>query len=898
MKRLPLYKSRHQPLETSERLQLTSSCERCDRRNGTRTVCQQSDAVRRGGQLTGGVLVVGSAPTKDEDDAARPFSSRPHGSLRRMIEEMTELPVIYTNALRCWKPAAKKATRNEVDACRPYLSETWALAQPSRILCLGKEAFMSVLGTDTPPDYCRRGYSYLSDGTPVFLLPVASTQVSNRFLLSRYRRDLEWALTAYPDPAPYGMEVQIVEDDSDDAIAAADLRSGRFFTFDTETAGIIGSDFFEVLCLAAVPSHGRSVYVWPSEALKSSPALRSALADPALTKVGHNLKYDLKAASHGLDLVHRTTGELLVRGVETDTLLWRKTLDSDVRGDLKYSAELVGMGGHKRENDAAVDAAVVQITEARANPRQRPLHYFRSSVLDNAVKYPLADPEAFAFGLVPRDILHVYCALDTVATARLRDLLEPEIEREPAFELVTEAFIKPSTAALAQVESWGMCVDEATVRANSTLLHRELAATDDKIRKLGCDVANLNSDAQMSEYLYGKLQLPVPGLTKGGAPSVKALHLKKIADKHPIIPLIIERNSISTLIKNFADGLLPHIHNGRVRTSINQDGTRSGRFSSSNPNLQNIPSRGKWAKVVKNSFNAPPGHAIIQLDYSQLELRIAAMRTGDPKMIEIYKSGVDFHRRTAELIAMPMWSIDPSEVDDKHRRSAKDFNFGVWYGQGDGTIAENLKISRTEAGKLRHEVMGQFEVAGRWIEECKERTRRTGVTWTWWGGKPARCRRLYNIASTDDYLASKASNGSFNSDIQGTAAQYMERTIQAVVQWILADGIPARVTNTVHDSILLEVPFAWVVEVIETVKGIMESWPSGEVPLVADADVGLSWGSLVSYPKLRTAGKAVATGMGVDEVAHLLELVDKDGSPLREEAREVIDLAERIGLAS
>lgn len=908
MKHLPLYPDRRQPLDTSQSLDQDAKCQRCPRRQDARTVCMPAD-VRSDHDaskpLTGGILVVGSSPTKTEDNAARPFSSNANRRLRVIIEELYEGPVVYKNALGCWKQGknkkAAKTLQKEVDACRPFLKSVADEAKPERILCFGKDAFWSVTGSETPPQHARRGYSHLEDGTPVFLLPAAASQFAIRFLAKRFREDIEWALTADPEPAPYDMLVEVIETPEEAEQAAQVLRQGKFWSYDTETAGIIGSDYFDVICLAAVPYAADRVFVWGEAALKDDATvepLRALLKDKSAPMVGHNLKYDLKAASHGIAGMLDYRGGLLARGVFGDTLLWTKMLDTEVLGRLEYQADRVGMGGHKQENAAAVERAVTWIREERARPNQPMLPGLLDKPMEAALRYPNAAEKAFAYGLVNRDILYRYCALDTVATARLALLMQSQIysPQHPNNALVNDTFIRPSTGALAQLESWGMSADADAARLAGVRLKQERDEAEKQIRALGCEI-NIGSNEQLSQYLFTELKLPVLGYTDTGAPSVKADYLKPLKDEHPIIEPLLAYAKTDKLISTYADGLVPHIIDGRIHTSINQDGTRAGRWSSSNPNLQNIPSGGVYAKMIKNIFNAPPGYVVIQLDYSQLELRIAAMLTGDPKMIQIYKDGLDFHQRTAELIAEPMWGIDPSQVTKDHRRSAKTFNFGVWYGQGDGTIANNLGVSRQVAKQLRFEVLGQFEKAGPWIDERKRFTMKHGVTYTYWDGQVARVRQLPNIASSDDYLVSKASNGSFNTAVQGTAAQYMERTIGAVIDWILSEHIPARVTNTVHDSIIIECPADWAEEVITVVKGIMEGWPSGEVPLIADAEVGPSWGALMDFDLLRKTMHTTRSGFLTDqEICRVLGFEDKDGKPDLDMYRTHLALAERLRL--
>jgi len=816
------------------------------------------------GPVQGGALIVGDWPTVGEEGAGVVFSSEVNSQLRAFIEYNYQGTVVYASAVGC-SARGEAPSDKEIAACRPYLKAIIDEAKPERIICLGKVAYRSVLGTKTPAKDSRRGYNHLEDGTPVFMFPTARSQYVNVFHRRCFLGDMVWALQASPEPAPFDMQVEIIETADDAKLACDELRKGGRFSYDTETSGLIGSDFFRVLCLAAATADAGRVFLWDWQALLSvREDLVELMRDDTVKKTGHNLKYDLKAAAHGIAGLIDDFGRLLVKGVDTDTLLLTKMLDSEVLCRLEYQAERVGMGGHKEENKAALDMAVASIRAARAKPRQRIFPGLFEPAMEAALRHPLVDEKSFAFGLIPPTILHRYCALDTVATARLRNLMHPDIERADHHRLVNSTFVRPSTGALAQIESWGMSASPDAARLAGLHLRTERDKAMTKIRALGCDI-NIASPAQLSEYLFGRLGLPVYGRTPTGGASTKAEFLKPLAEKHPVVEPLLLHSKLDKLIGTYADGLIPHIRNGRIYTNINQDGTRSGRWSSSSPNLQNIPSGGPWAKYIKSIFTAPPGHLLIQLDYSQLELRVAAMLTGDPKMIQIYKDGQDFHRRTAELIAPAMWKIDASQVTKDHRRSAKAFNFGVWYGQGDGTIAKNLAVSRKIAAQLRHEVLGQFTEAGPWIDGRKTYAQMHGITWTYWDGQHARVRQLPDIVSYDDKLKSTAMNGSFNTAVQGTAALFMERTIGEVVRWILSSGLPVRVTNTVHDSIILEVPFRLVNLVIDVVTDIMESWPSGPVPLVADAEIGSTWASLRDYALIKKVANFTARNMFTDE---------------------------------
>ena len=475
--------------------------------------------------------------------------------------------------------------------------------KPERILCFGKEAFWSVLGVESPPQHARRGYGHLADGTPVFMLAKPGLQLRNRFLSTRFKKDVEWALSADPDPAPFGMMVEVIETAAEAEAAADVLRAGAFWTYDTETAGLIGSEYFGVVCLAAVPESADRVFVW-DEASLQDPRLNAPLVellkDPDAPKVGSQPEVRTSRPRRTVSPACFAGGTSWSTAFSGTRCYGTKMLDTEVLGRLEYQANLVGMGGHKSENKRALIAARTSINVARGRPDQRILPGLLEPAMEAALRHPGADEDAFAYGLIERTILHRYCALDTVATARLALLLRPLIEGEAHHKLVNDVFIRPSTAALAQIESWGMSASADVASLAGTRLKIERDQAEHDIRTAGCTVENLGSTDQLAAYLFDELKLPVLGHTDGGAPSTKAEYLKPLKDKHPVIEPLLRRAKVDKLINTYADGLLPHIlegggrlaiPGGRIYTNINQDGTRSGRWSSSNPNLQKHPER-------------------------------------------------------------------------------------------------------------------------------------------------------------------------------------------------------------------------------------------------------------------------------------------------------------------
>lgn len=585
MKHLPLYPDTRAVIEKTEPLaDCDSNCKRCKLHEGTRTVCMGADGQRPGPQgFEGAVLVLGDFPSEAEDASARPVSHGPNATARTIIEKLYDGPVVYANAVRC-APKSRTVSPSTVAKCSGYTLGLIQELKPARIVCLGRRAYQAVLGSDYDSVLLgRRGYGYLSDGTPVYMLHPARRVTANKFLLRAWKNDLEWALTGEPPERPPWEGVIKQIETAEDAEAAAVELALCGFTYDTETGGLMGDDYFQVVCLTATPHNDLNIsYLWGEEALMDSALtdpLRKVLADSDVEKVGHNLKFDFEAVGYGLDL-RDDAGVLQVKGVGGDTMLWARMLDTESKGALEYADHHVGMGGHKKENEQALNAAVELVKRARAEPRQRRLPGTTHPALKAALRHPAVNPKAFAYALVPRDVLYRYCALDTVATARLYAMNKPRVEAKPHWTLVTEECQLGPTQAVAQIEAWGMSADRGTAELFGHMLTPKRDAALSKIRALGC-TADLGSPAQMAGYLYGDLSLPVQEVSeKTGQPKVNAASLEKLRDHHEIIPLILEHAKLQKLISTYVDGLIPHIRpDGRIRSSLNIAGARSGRMS-------------------------------------------------------------------------------------------------------------------------------------------------------------------------------------------------------------------------------------------------------------------------------------------------------------------------------
>lgn len=917
MKAYPLYTDTRAPVESALALDVKTPVSHCETCKIPHARMMPADLVIEHCEVkdpTGGILVIGDMPTDSEFRAFRPFSMGPKATLRQKIEENTDLPVVYDNAIKC--PAILRRGKRvppkdkQMEQNRGYLTALIEELKPSRILCFGKEAYWSVLGSSTPPASCRRGHGFLSDHTPVFMLPPARDFTNNRFLLKRAIDDIQWALAENPPLPPWKGQAKVVETVEDALQAITEMRLAPWTTIDTETSGQQHEpEFFLITCLAAVPAGRNDAWVWDSAAL-TNPAvvqpLKDYLCDGKHLKAGHNYKYDVEMMAFYLKLIDEETGEILIKGVYGDSQLWAKQLDTESLCRLEYAADIIGMGGHKAENKQALVGARTKIKEARERAAnsdyyQNPLPGMFSPIVQAAVDRPELDEDAFAYGLVPYTTMIRYCALDTVASDRLIGHLGPKIRADPNTRFVWETFLAPATDALAQIETWGMPCSRRKLKSFIKLMKGKVAQYLKELRNLGCDI-DIGSGPQLQEFLYKKLQLPVLKLTNSGERSTDKDTLVKLLDKtgNPVLKALLKYKEVETLYTRYGVGMLPLIRStGRIHGSLKLDGTRSGRLSSEAPNLQNIPSSGEWAKMIKGVFQPKLGYSLIQLDYSQLEYRIVAALAEDKVMQQAYLDGEDLHMRTAKTICRMAWNIEPEEVTAEHRRQAKTFSFGLLYGMTDGTLAKQIGISKTSATKIRAALMSNWTAVDEWIKQRKIFAARHGYTYTYWpdgkgGWRQARRRDLPDMGSDYDGFRITATNGSYNTAVQGTASDYMLLTLTRVVPWLIGSEIPGKVVNTVHDSIILEVRDDYVEEVIEFVKAIMENWSANGIPLVADPEVGPHWGKLMDYNKIKLAKKLIKEGYIAEEAVKVLGLAVEDGETPKTVIEPYFEMAARL----
>lgn len=402
---------------------------------------------------------------------------------------------------------------------------------------------------------------------------------------------------------------------------------------------------------------------------------------------------------------------------------------------------------------------------------------------------------------------------------------------------------KSLVPVMKEMQKNGIKVDQKQLEKISKELEGKIQALRSKIYKLAGAQFNINSPQQLSEIIFRKLNIPTMGLKKtpGGVVSTSAGELEKLEGKHLIIKFIQDYRQLAKLKTGFVDALpkLIDSRDGRIHPQFHQLGTATGRISCSDPNLQNIPIRGKWGKEIRRAFIIEEGFSLASFDYSQMELRIAAHIANDRKMIEAFRKGEDIHRITAAEIN----NISQDEVTEKLRDQAKTLNFGLLYGISVYGFAKSAKVSYEKAKIFFDEYTNDFKGIAAYIIKTKKEVRKNGYVETFFGRK----RFIPEINSRDNNLRLAAERMAINQPIQGSAADIIKLAMNSINQYIeetkLYDQV--RLLLQIHDELLFEIKNDTIKEVVFKIKDIMENICKLKVPLEVNAKVGRNWGDMV-----------------------------------------------------
>lgn len=519
--------------------------------------------------------------------------------------------------------------------------------------------------------------------------------------------------------------------------------------------------------------------------------LKPILENPNIRKIGQNIKYDLTIfARNGIEL----------QGVAFDTMLQSYTLDSTGRHNMDDLAERY-LGHQTIPFEELAGKGKHQLT-------------FDQIELDKATEYAGEDAEI---------------------TMKLHQLLWSELQKTPELVKLFEQIEMPLVSVLSRVERNGVLIDPAKLLAHSVEIEQRLKELETLVHQEAGEVFNLASTKQLQEILFNKLGLPILKKTPKGAPSTNEEVLEELAQMgHQVPVLLMEHRGLSKLKSTYTDKLPQMINaqTGRVHTSYHQAVTATGRLSSSDPNLQNIPIRNEQGRRIRQAFIARDGYVILAADYSQIELRIMAHLANDANMIKAFAEGKDIHRSTAaEIFGVPL-----EAVTSEQRRSAKAINFGLIYGMSEFGLANQLGISRTDAKKYMELYFQRYPAVQQFMLDIREKAAEKGYVETLFG------RRLYlpEINSSNQMRRKAAERVAINAPMQGTAADIIKVAMIGIDQAVRNCEDIAMIMQ-VHDELVFEVKADRVEHYTQLIKAEMEKAIELKVPLIAEVGVGSNW---------------------------------------------------------
>ena len=579
------------------------------------------------------------------------------------------------------------------------------------------------------------------------------------------------------------------------------IKAAELVAVDTETTSL---DYMRAqlvgISLAVAPGEAAYIpfghdYLGAPEQLSQEFVLekiKPLLEDASIAKVGQNLKYDMSVlAQHGIDL----------RGVAFDTMLESYVLDSVATRHDMDSLALKYLDEETIKFSDVAGKGAAQITF-------------------NQVSLEEAGP---------------YASEDADITLRLHNQLWPQVSAEATLTKVFDEIELPLIPVLSRIERTGALVDDTLLFQQSQELSERLAELETQAWALAGQQFNLASPKQLGEILFEKLEIPILKKTAKGAPSTKEEVLQELALDYPLPKVLLEHRGLAKLKSTYTDKLPVMINpeTGRIHTSYHQAGTATGRLSSSDPNLQNIPIRTAEGRRVRQAFIAKPGCVLVAADYSQVELRIMAHLSEDPSLLAAFNAGQDIHRATAAEV----FAVEPEAVTTEQRRSAKAINFGLIYGMSAFGLARQLGINRKQAAEYIELYFARYPGVQNYMNNIRYTAAENGFVETFFG------RRLYlpEINSRNGMRRQAAERTAINAPMQGTAADIIKRAMISVDDWLQSSELQSRMIMQVHDELVLEVPESELEVVKQGLIERMESAAELLVPLLVDVGVGDNW---------------------------------------------------------
>jgi DNA polymerase-1 len=603
-------------------------------------------------------------------------------------------------------------------------------------------------------------------------------------------------------PADVDTEYDIILDKASFNIWLEKLSAAELFAFDTETtsvnymkAKLVGLSF----CIEA----GKAAYVPLTHDYIDAPEqlaldwvleqLKPLLESETCFKVGQNLKYDANVLSHY---------NIAMKGIAFDTMLESYCLNSVAT---------------RHNMDALAEKYLAYKT----------VHF--EDIAGKGAKQ-------LTFNQIEIEKAGHYAAEDADITMRLHQAIYPKLAEVSAQLSVFTDIEMPLLPVLARMEQHGVLIDCDMLAQQSQSIGTRLAELEIEAHNLAGKSFNLSSPKQLQVILFEELKIPVIKKTPKGAPSTAEEVLQELALDYPLPKVILENRGLSKLKSTYTDKLplLVGATTNRVHTSYHQAVTATGRLSSTDPNLQNIPIRSEEGRKIRLAFIAPPEHKIVAIDYSQIELRIMAHLSDDPGLVKAFSEGKDVHKATAaEIFAVPL-----DEVTIDQRRSAKAVNFGLIYGMSAFGLAKQLNVPRHTAQAYMDKYFERYPNVSQYMEDTRQQATETGYVETLFG------RRLYlpDIKAKNAMRKKAAERAAINAPMQGTAADIIKKAMLAVDAWIQAQNDPRiKMTMQVHDELIFEIHQDIVEKTTATLVEIMNNAITMSVPLIAEAGIGDNW---------------------------------------------------------
>ena len=579
------------------------------------------------------------------------------------------------------------------------------------------------------------------------------------------------------------------------------LKTADVFALDTETTSVDAHQA-KLVGISFAVTKGEAAYLPLAHDYAGAPKqidqdkalqkLKPLLEDPEAIKTGQNLKYDLEVLwHHGINL----------QGIAHDTMLMSYLLDA---GNSRHDMDTLAMKhlGH----------TTIKFSEVAGSGKNQ-----------------------LTFNQVPLEQASEYAAEDADITLQLHNVLLPLLKQQPKLLALYEDVEIPLLSVLARTETNGVKIDADMLREQSAEISVRLAEIERTAHMAAGEEFNIASPKQIQEILFEKQGLPVLSKTPKGQPSTAENVLQELAEEHELPRLIVEHRGLAKLKSTYTDKLpqLINPRSGRIHTSYHQAVAATGRLSSSDPNLQNIPIRTEEGRRIREAFVAEPGNVLMAADYSQIELRIMAHLSEDEGLVNAFANGLDVHSATAAEV----FGGKPTDVDPEQRRRAKAINFGLIYGMSAFGLAKQLQIPQREARSYIEIYFDRYPGVKRYMDETRELARQQGYIETLFG----RRLNLPEINSKNAPRRQYAERTAINAPMQGTAADLIKMAMIALDHWLTENDPDSRIIMQVHDELVLEVKQSAAKRLAQRTAEVMCGVTELKVPLVVDCGIGINW---------------------------------------------------------